>query len=874
MKPILTILLLFIEISLFAQNNPLLIFEILSKQLPEKKTIKLDLLNNIAFHYYLNHISGGFGTIATGVTGIKLDKYTRLAAQSSLADWILSELTRRIATVNSTPKNNSQIEELEQQKKDALSSGTQKSQSVLLYVFIGGFVYLLLLVIAGFISYRQKQKTNQILSAQKDDILEKNKELQRLNEEILTQTEQLEVANNELSKLSIVASETQNAIFIMDKTGNFQWFNHAFTELYGYTMEEFISTHGRNLNQASVFPQIKELTEICISSKQVVYYQTKNKTKSGNEIWIQTSLSPVFDNNGVLTNLIAIDTDITPLKEADAKIQEQNFEILEKNEILNSQKKELQTINEELLTQKEEILAQNEELKQTSEEIAAQRDHLEVLMKELRNAERKISAIVECLPDAVFVIDNSGSVVLWNKEMELLLGIKAEEIIGKGNYEYALPFYGDRRKILIDLVYEPIDNFAEKYTSVQRQGEILVAEAYVSHLGVYMNGRASALRDESGNILGAIEMVRDITANVLADKKIHEQMIEITRQQDKLIVQKEEIQTNLNYLKETQVQLIKAEKLAALGKLIAGVAHEVNTPLGAIKSSADEIAFAYQQNLLELPVILRNFDETQFAEFILLLNKANSQTETLSTREERQLKRKISEQLENHSFENCDYLASRLIQIGIKELTENEISFLQGYNPEQIISGLYNLAIQYKNNENVRLAANKASRVILALKNYSRTETEGAMHPVDIGKGIDTVLTIYQNQLKKGVMVVKNIEEIPPITGNADTLNQVWTNLIQNAIQVMNYTGTLTINAKQKKEENKIIVSIGDSGTGIPIEIRDKIFEPFFTTKPTGEGSGLGLDIVRKIVEEHNGKIYFETEMGKGTTFFVELNLN
>jgi two-component system, NtrC family, sensor kinase len=110
---------------------------------------------------------------------------------------------------------------------------------------------------------------------------------------------------------------------------------------------------------------------------------------------------------------------------------------------------------------------------------------------------------------------------------------------------------------------------------------------------------------------------------------------------------------------------------------------------------------------------------------------------------------------------------------------------------------------------------------------------------------------------------------VPPVTCLPDELNQVWTNLVHNALQAMDHKGTLTLGLRREGDE--VAVSVGDSGCGIPEEIRARIFEPFFTTKPAGEGTGLGLDIVRKIVEKHRGRIEVESEVGRGSTFTVRL---
>jgi PAS domain S-box-containing protein len=170
---------------------------------------------------------------------------------------------------------------------------------------------------------------------QKNEIIEKNAKLVILNNEIESKSKQLEAVNDELKKLSIVASETSNAIFIMDAEGNFQWFNKAFTGLLGYEPEEFMKLFGTNILQASANQQIKEMAEKSILSKQPVNYSSRSTTKSGQSIWIHTSLSPVMNDNGEIINLVAIDTDITALKEAEAKIREQNDEISKINDELN-----------------------------------------------------------------------------------------------------------------------------------------------------------------------------------------------------------------------------------------------------------------------------------------------------------------------------------------------------------------------------------------------------------------------------------------------------------------------------------------------------------------------------------------------------------
>ena len=116
---------------------------------------------------------------------------------------------------------------------------------------------------------------------------------------------------------------------------------------------------------------------------------------------------------------------------------------------------------------------------------------------------------------------------------------------------------------------------------------------------------------------------------------------------------------------------------------------------------------------------------------------------------------------------------------------------------------------------------------------------------------------------------VRNFGDVPLVHCLPDELNQVWTNLVHNALQAMGRTGMLTIALRQ--EGGDVLVSVGDTGCGIPPELRERIFDAFFTTKPAGEGTGLGLEIVRKIIEKHGGRIAVESEVGRGSTFTVSL---
>jgi two-component system, NtrC family, sensor kinase len=250
----------------------------------------------------------------------------------------------------------------------------------------------------------------------------------------------------------------------------------------------------------------------------------------------------------------------------------------------------------------------------------------------------------------------------------------------------------------------------------------------------------------------------------------------------------------------------------------------------------------------------------------------SSQNQSLSTREKRELRKKLKQQLELEGIDNADSLASLFINIGLEEDLQPFLPLLKDSEGEKIINVVYDFASLKRSTRTINTATERAAKVVFALKSYARYDRTGEKIQANIPEAIETVLTLYNNQLKQGVEVIRNYQtQLPYVLCYPDELNQVWTNLIHNALQAMENKGILRIDVVQ--QNTRVLVSITDSGKGISPEIMPKIFEPFFTTKPAGEGSGLGLDIVRKIIEKHQGKIDVES-MPAQTTFTVSLPIN
>ena len=480
------------------------------------------------------------------------------------------------------------------------------------------------------------------------------------------------------------------------------------------------------------------------------------------------------------------------------------------------------------------------------------------LYAEVRESERRLTQYLEAMPMGVAVHTPTGQLHYANQTAQQLLSINVLPEAKTEQLTKAYQVYRAGTKQLYPTNQLPIVR--------SLAGETVKADDLELHQPdkiLPLEISTTPIFDETGKIVYAIAAFQDITERKQAEKLISEynRTLEI-----QVAERTQELAQALNDLKATQDELIQSAKLAALGQLIAGIAHEVNTPLGAIRSSAGNISKFLDQTLEQLPTLFQSLSPEDSASFLALLQRSLQQESSFSTKEERQFKRALRRQMENSEIENADLIAERLVIMGISDEIDAFVPLLKRTDSFQILDIAYKLSELKRGTATINTSTDRASKVVFALKTYARYDQSGEMTLSHLNEGIETVLTLYQNQLKQGVEVIRNYAEIPPVPCYPDELNQVWTNLIHNALQAMDNRGTLTIDVTQVNKQAKI--SITDSGCGIPEEIQSKIFEPFFTTKPAGEGSGLGLDIVKKIIDKHQGHIKFESIPGQ-TTFTV-----
>ncbi|MEO1093402.1 MAG: ATP-binding protein [Cyanobacteria bacterium J06638_28] len=321
-------------------------------------------------------------------------------------------------------------------------------------------------------------------------------------------------------------------------------------------------------------------------------------------------------------------------------------------------------------------------------------------------------------------------------------------------------------------------------------------------------------------------------------------------------------------LQETQGQLIQREKMAALGQLVAGIAHEINNPLGAIQASSSNTSQALQEAYTELPHLYKYLDANQQAQFFQLIQRSLSGEFANGVGSDRAVRRKLVKEMEARDIEDARYLADLLVEMSAHEDMEPWWPFLQSEQGEWFIQLAYNLYSASSNSQIIHRAVDRASKIVFSLKNYVRFDHSNQKKTVALNDDIKAVLEIYHNQIKRNIELKCDFQPIPAFLGYPEQLTQVWSNLIHNAIQAMENGGTLTIETVQ--EGKNVMVTVTDTGSGIASDIQAKIFDAFYTTKDAGEGSGLGLHITKKVINQHQGHIDFESQPGK-TQFRVQL---
>jgi len=407
--------------------------------------------------------------------------------------------------------------------------------------------------------------------------------------------------------------------------------------------------------------------------------------------------------------------------------------------------------------------------------------------KRLSVEQTVLRTLVETCPFRVYAKDIESRIIFSNTEMARSVGLTLEQFIGKTDFDF---FPESLAKLYI------ADEQALLASGQPMIGKEEPTMDPVSGEPWWTLTSKVPLRDPDGQIIGLVGIGLDLTERKRLEQDLQKRNTELLALNNKLT--------------EAQSQLLQSEKMASVGQLAAGVAHEINNPIGFVKS-----------NLGSLKV--------QVEDLLALIDTYEKAIPAL--------------------VGNADLLAN--IEMA---KTEADFEFLRG--------DMVNLI-----NESLE-GVQRVKTIVENLKDFSRVDT-AEWSFANLEQGLENTLSIVWNEIKYKADVVKEYAGLPEIECIASQMNQVFMNLLINAAQAIETHGTITV--RTGSDDNTVWVEIEDTGKGIKPEHLNKIFEPFFTTKPVGKGTGLGLSLAYGIVNRHHGRIVVCSEVGKGATFRVSL---
>jgi two-component system, NtrC family, sensor kinase len=438
------------------------------------------------------------------------------------------------------------------------------------------------------------------------------------------------------------------------------------------------------------------------------------------------------------------------------------------------------------------------------------------LAQTLIESRNKLRAVIDSLNEEIVSLDRDMRIVSVNKAFAARHQLDPPELVGKKCGDQRLSkcdFLRDEGiRSMIAAAFDKATGQKTMFTSEDAQGQ-----------PVYRQIQCMPVHDDGGKVFQVVIVSQDVTEQRRKTKEIQNLNEQLLATSAKIEAQNSELKNTLKRLEETQAHMIQSEKMASIGQLAAGVAHEINNPTGFVSSNLKTL-LDYQQDIAKL------------------IGKYHMFADNLQ-------KNGMFDSLSDEVKENIQELKVFEDDIDLQYILE-DITDLIG---------------------DCREGTDRIKKIVLDLKDFAHPG-EDKIQTLDINNGLESTLNVVNNEIKYKATVLKDFGDIPAIKGYPQQLNQVFMNILVNAAQAIEKKGEITIRTAQV--ENQVEVKISDTGSGIAEENLQKIFDPFFTTKDVGKGTGLGMNIAYNIVKKHHGTIAVDSQVGKGTTFTIRLPVN
>ena len=702
----------------------------------------------------------------------------------------------------------------------------------------------------------------------------------------ITESKKIET---ELLRLAIVAQKTQNGVIITDDQGCIEWVNEGFTRISGYKLAEVLGKKPVDVLQG---PHTDPLTiaqmRSALATGEPFNQEIYNYSKDGKGYWVAMSIAPIYQETGKLEGFIAVETDITDRKQAEATVRE---------------------------------------------------------------SESYYRCIVETASEGVWMFDADSFTTFANSRMAEMLGYTVEEMLGRSLFEF---------------IDDEAREIAEGYVQRRRQGirerhDFKFTRSDGSHLWAIVS--ATPMLDDQGEFSGVLRMITDISDRKQAEAELRQTLQEL--EFEKFALDESAIVSNtdefgiITYVNDQFCELFKYEREELIGKthrLVNSAYHspdffkhlwstirQGNVWRGEMKNQAKDGTLFWLDTTI-VPCLNSNGEPHQYVAIRKDITD-RKQAEEAVRLSESQLRNKNEElakvlrdvhKTQSMMVQNEKMVSLGQLVAGVAHEINNPVSFIYGnvMHADDYFQDLLKMlqlyqreypqptaAIQAEIDEidlnfmlkdlpkllkSMKMGAERIRQIVLSLKNFSRLD-EAEQKQVDIHEGIDSTLLILQHRFKETaghpkITLLKEFGDLPRVQCYAGQLNQVFMNIIGNAIDALEEameTGkwadgelapipccpspTLRISTEVKYEEDAvsddsigntshIVIRIADNGPGIPTEVHQRLFDPFFTTKEPGKGTGLGLSISYQIVvEKHGGELKCHSAPGQGTEFAIEI---